>query len=411
MGKNLLFITYVFPPVGGAGIQRNIKFIKYLTLNSWDVTVLAPANPSVPVVDNSFIDDIPTGIEVVRTKTFEPSYNIKSYIQSNEVSSGKRNYYYSIKSFIFKLLRSIFQSIVLPDVQILWVIPSLIEAVAIIKRKNIKIIYASGPPFSILLFGSILSRFSKIPFVSDFRDEWTDFYEKQYHSHGKLFGKTIISKMEKYVVTNARAITMATEAFVTNIVEKYPDIKNKTISITNGYDPGDFENVKKSIGDKNKEIFNIYYIGTVFNVTTPRYFLEACVRLLKSKPELGRNIVVNFVGRITEEENMNINSYKDHINIIIHGYVEHNKIVPLIMNADLLLTIVDSLNGGERIISAKIFEYAYSGNIMLALVPVPGEISEFVNKARCGVCCSPRDIDRIADILGSLVRNGKHTEY
>src|SRR6266508_4494698 len=69
MEKNLLFITYVFPPVGGAGIQRNIKFIKYLTLNNWDVTVLAPANPSVPVVDNSFIDDIPTRIEVVRTKT------------------------------------------------------------------------------------------------------------------------------------------------------------------------------------------------------------------------------------------------------------------------------------------------------------------------------------------------------
>ena len=158
----VLFISYAFPPVGGAGVQRVTKFIKYLADTGWDASVLTVANPSVPVMDHSLIAELPPQTHIVRARTFEPSYAAKHAISSGHAALTRG------KAMLRKLAAGVLQ----PDPQVLWMPAAWRAATHLLRRTQHDAIIASGPPFSSFLLGAALSRRSGLPLILDYRDEW-----------------------------------------------------------------------------------------------------------------------------------------------------------------------------------------------------------------------------------------------
>ena len=217
----------------------------------------------------------------------------------------------------FKLLA---QNILIPDAQVLWSIPSLPTALSVLKKKQIDVIFVSAPPFSSLLLASWVSRISGIPYVADFRDEWTDFYESQFDSHKKIVGNSITRRLEESVVKHAASVTMATKSYVENMRKKYPKESERFHTITNGYDPEDFADNGNVCIQETPSLLGIYYFGTLFNVTTIRYFLDACRNIVKKYPEFREILDIHFVGRITEDEDTYIKDGQSFENIAAWVY-------------------------------------------------------------------------------------------
>jgi len=403
MNKKILYISYVFPPTGGAGIQRTIKLVKYFARLGWEPFVLTAKNPSVPVFDFEMLKDIPGEIKIYKSFSLEIPYSLKRRLwrgtaKPNETSpSSKKSLLNSSKKRILAIIKFFIHLIMLPDPQIGWNYFAVRKAKKIIKKHQIGFVFISAPPFSSLLMSSRLSRIG-VKVVADFRDEWTEFYLKSYDFHQRdEYTSNKIIRMEKEVIDNSNLITMATESFVKNYQQKYNAHASKIKLLTNGYDPEDFD--PKMNAPEVNEKFNITYTGTIFNVTTARFLLDALAKLINENEHLTEKIRVNIVGRITDEEKIYFDDFRHSQILNLTGYVSHEQSVNYLNNSNLLVVIVDDLEGSERIIAAKVFEYIYSGVPILALVPENGEIARIVQKTQTGIVVSNRDVKRMSETL------------
>lgn len=383
-----------------------MKFIKYLSKMGWEITVLTPRNPSVPTKDASFEKDIPANVEVVYTRTFEPDYSVKQKVRSNvkERQAGIARW---VSGKGFQAAKIVAQSVLLPDVQILWSLPSFPEAVSLVKRKRTDVIFASAPPFSSLVFASWLSRVTRVPYVADFRDEWVDFIDQHYDSHQKIFGRGIVRSMERSVITHAAAVTMASPSYVENLCRKYRGMSGKVHAITNGFDVEDYSEHDMECHVPRNERLVISYFGSVIKANTARYFLEACKKLLYRNPEYRDLFEIHFAGRVSDDEVSHIESYANDVRIIRHGYLEHGEAIRKMKRSDVLLVLVDDLLGAERMISGKIFEYLYARKPVLAVVPQGGEVDRIVRDVACGISCPPRDLEKIGKAVEALILQWK----
>jgi glycosyltransferase involved in cell wall biosynthesis len=409
MNKKILFVSYVFPPTGGAGIQRTVKLVKYFHKLGWEPFILTAKNPSVPVHDYEMLKDIHPGIRIFKSFSLEIPYALKRRLWSGAVKSSDskadqaigRPKPASIKSKIIGSLKFLVHLIMLPDPQIGWNYFTAKKAGRIIKKHGIGYVFISAPPFSSLLLTDKLSA-PGVKIVADFRDEWTEFYLKSYDFHQRdEFTTQKIIGMEKSVIESCDLITMATESFVNNYRNKYPAHSSKIRLLTNGFDPDDFKGQHQIKQDQ--KTFNITYTGTIFNVTTARFLLEAMNEVLSDRDDLKKSVKLNFVGRITDDEKNYFEDFKFPEQLNLPGYVSHNESISYLYSSDLLVVIVDDLEGSDRIIAAKVFEYINTGIPILALVPEKGEIARIVNNTRAGLVISNRDTDRIKSALIKLI--------
>ena len=412
--KKILFISYVFPPTGGAGVQRTVKLVKYFSRLGWDVSVLTAKNPSVPVFDERMLNDVPETVKIYKSFSFELPYSVKRRLwnktagQAAQTDQTKQEVptRQGLKAGLVKAIKFLVHAIFIPDPQNAWLPATSRAAQKIIKKEKIDYVFISAPPFSSLLLIPKLRK-TKARLVADFRDEWTEFYLKAYdfHQRDQITANRII-RMEQSVMEAADLITMATHSFVENYRKKYPQYNGKIKVLTNGYDPDDF--AVDRLPEKDEHVFKITYTGTIFNVTTARYLLEAVTRLISAEPSLKEKIRENFVGRITDEEQLFFDQFKYPEILQLKGYVPHDQSVRELLSSDLLVVIIDELEGSERIIAAKVFEYIYTGKPVLALVPENGEVAKIVKETQTGVVISNRKIGQIEQALKTFV-NGEYS--
>ena len=166
--KRVLLISYVFPPVGGAGVQRAVKFSKYLPRHGWEVSVLTASNPSVPLFDSSLQNDVPSDTVIERALTLEPSYAAKASVAANSSHRDR----WGFRKFIKSVARSTASTLLQPDPQILWAPQAMKRASQLLKSMRHDAIIATAPPFSSLIIGKRLSQKFGLPLVADYRDEW-----------------------------------------------------------------------------------------------------------------------------------------------------------------------------------------------------------------------------------------------
>ena len=369
--KKVLLISYNFPPVGGAGVQRPVKFVKYLREFGWEPVVLSVSNPSVPVLDLSLLNDIPNGVKVYRARTLEPSYAVKSSLSRNQ--SGLLATWTSVLKKTCSLL-------LLPDLQILWWPGLFFYLLKILPREKPRIVFVSAPPFSSFLPAVIAASLFGVPVVLDYRDEWSFTRHNWENSAKSCLATELDALLERFALEKCRAFVAANHSYVDSIYRSYGDsLRNKGYAITNGYDDDDLVGLKaaRRYGEK----IRIVYAGTIWNATSLATFMAA-VEMLFDEDRSGRaaeRMSIDIYGRIVEEERRYVEESKYPHAIVIHGYLEHKYIFHELLNSDVLLLTLNDLPGADRIITGKVFEYMATGKHILAIMP-EGETSNLLTQ-------------------------------
>lgn len=377
--KKVLIITYYWPPSGGAGVQRWLKFTKYLRKFGWEPIVLTvdEKKASYGLRDKTLEKEIPNDIKIIKTKTFELYSLYKFFSGKKEIPhSGFANE--SKPGFVQKFFRAIRGNLFIPDPRKSWNKFAFKAAGEIIKRENIKNVITTSPPHSTQMLGLRLKKKYNITWIADIRDPWTDiyFYKEMYRM---AFARNIDKRYEQKVLINADKIIVVGD-FLKNMFLKKDQInKNKKIYVLpNGFDLNDF----KVSPVTSKENFIITYTGTISDNYDINSFIEAFSSFIKNKPE--QKIKIRFVGQVSDNLIQAFNNKKLNKNIEIIKYVEHSKSVEYVGKSTLLLLAIPKIEGNEGIITGKIFEYLASKKPIIGIGPINGDAAKIISDCNAG---------------------------
>ncbi len=405
MTRRVLFVSYAFPPVGGAGVQRVTKFAKYLPRAGWEVSVLTVLNPSVPLLDKSLLNDIPEQTIIRRAKTLEPSYAVKAAVAEGRERAAPKGLITGVKRLAGSIARRSAKAMLQPDPQILWNINALREGLNLLRETPHDAIIASGPPFSSFLLAAKLSRKSGIPLVLDYRDEWG--ISNAYLENKKLgFTATRIQNaMQRRVMRQASAILATTGQSAANLESLASACGSRaTIShIYNGFDPDDFRDI--SAPTTNSDRRRITYTGTLWNLTDISPLVEAVTRLAQRRPDLAARLDICIAGRNTPAQQAILDQLRPlPCTLDQHAYLDHHDVIRLFAQSDALVALQAALPGSERVVSAKIFEYMAAGRPILTIAP-HGELWQLLDGHPAAARFEPAQIDAISQWLEQLIQH------
>ncbi|HEY4158054.1 MAG TPA: glycosyltransferase [Polyangiaceae bacterium] len=386
-----LIVSYAFPPVGGAGVQRVLKLVKYLPRYGVTPSVLTAREPSVPVLDASLERDVPPGTEVLRVRTLEPRYSAKKLAWQASANGAP-----GVSTRLKRSLVGLGRRLLVPDPQVLW-LPAAQRALLrrLRSERRDDVVFISGPPFSQFTLAALARSRANTAVILDYRDEWSTTA-----SAFEMSGSARASQLLEHAVLRcAHAVTTATDEFRAALLARFSFLEPaRVVAIPNGYDPEDFSGELPSPPTNR---FVLTYTGTVFRLTSAQG-LVAGVRLLHERePELAKLLEVRFVGRIVETEAHYFDD-SERLGIQRLGYVEHAQAVEHLSRSHRALCILDEVSGVERIYPAKIFEIMQLGRPCLALTP-EGALADLVRRHRVGDVIGPRDPQAIAAALARML--------
>ena len=298
--KKVLIITYYWPPGGGAGVQRWLKFVKYLRQFGWEPIVYTALNGEMPVVDNSLEKDVPHGVRVIREPIWEPYSIYKKFIgrkkgEKINASFLNENKKGGIAEKISVWIRGNF---FIPDARKFWVKPSVKKLLQLIRTEEIGYVISSGPPHSMHLIALALKReIAGLRWVADFRDPWTniDFYEKLMLTQR---ADRLHHRLEREVLLNADLVISVGETMSRELADIYRDAggteAGKFRVITNGYDDDDIER-----GDLIRDSkFSIAHVGTLVKDRNPAVLWKVLSRLVKTNLRFREKLEIKLVGKV-----------------------------------------------------------------------------------------------------------------
>lgn len=375
MSKKVLIISYYWPPAGGPGVQRWLKFVKYLPDFDVEPIVYIPENPSYPLVDENLLNEVPEGISIIKQPIFEP-YAFASMFSKKKtktISSGLINT--KKQSFVEKLLLYVRGNFFIPDARKYWVKPSVKYLSAYIKENNIEAIITTGPPHSLHLIGMQLQEKIEVKWIADFRDPWTTI---GYHKKLKLSK----SSETKHKALEQEVLQKANQIIVTSPTTKneFEAITTQPIEvITNGYDDISFAN--KVALDKK---FTLAHIGSLLTGRNPLVLWEVLSELIQENESFSEAFELKLIGAVSEDvlESIQQSGLFKHINLV--GYVSHKKAQVAQRESQLLLLIEIDSPETQCIIPGKVFEYMQSGRPILAFGPDQADFKQIITQTNTG---------------------------
>jgi hypothetical protein len=399
----MLYISYPFPPVGGAGVQRTTKFVKYLPEHGWTPSVLTVANPSVPAMDQSLLADIPPQVTVRRARTWEPGYETKAAVSPPSGDAG-RSARMGLKSLAKGLAGRLAKLILQPDPQILWMPDALREGRRLLSEMPHAAILASGPPFSTFLIAASLSRRAGLPLVLDYRDEWD--ISNAYLENKRLDPLSLLlqSRMQDSVVRTAKMLIATTRHSASALQAIcHRAGSNATVQwIYNGFDPDDFT-WAKTVETPKKDSYRLAYVGTLWNLTDVQPLVKGIEQLSQRNPEVARKLELVIAGRRTAEQSQVLARLRGlPCRLVEHPYLDHSGAVELIESADGLCVLLSDVPSADRVVPAKIFEYMAAKRAIIAIGP-RGEMWDILQKAPFARLNVPADVSGIADTLSAEI--------
>jgi Glycosyltransferase Family 4 len=375
-GLKALIITYYFPPAGGPGVQRWLKFVKYLPDFGIQPIVYIPENPTYPIIDEGLVVEISEKAIILKHKIWEP-YMLASFLSKNKtkkISSGiipnqKK------QSFLDKVFLWIRGNLFVPDARVFWVKPSVKFLEKYIVENNIDTIITSGPPHSLHLIGLKLKQKYNLKWFADFRDPWTTI---GYHKSLRLSGYA----SKKHKALEYKVLNTADAIIVTSKTTKteFQAITSKPISvITNGYDS---ENVGQQTLDSQ---FSLAHIGSFLSERNPRILWESLVELIAEIPDFKMHLEIKLIGAVSQEVLGTINQFglKPYLNNL--GYVSHNEAIAHQKKSQVLLLIEIDSPDTKSIIPGKLFEYMVSNRPIIAIGPKESDFAEIITTTNTGV--------------------------
>ena len=388
--KKVLIITYYWPPAGGPGVQRWLKFSKYLPENNWEPIIYTPENPSYPLIDDSLVKDVPEGIQIVKNKIWEPYRFAEKLNKKNE--KFKAGQFDVGKNQSWKSRFSIFVrgNFFIPDARKFWIGPSVSFLKKYLEANPVDVIVTTGPPHSLHLIGKGLkNQFPAIKWIADFRDPWT---EISYYKHLKLtsWADRKHRALEKEVFHTADT-TLATSY---GDAENFRKMGATAHCITNGFD-------KEALGqrkEKNSK-FILSYIGVLEQLRNPENLWKVLSDLIMENQEFSENFELRFVGRVDDRilDTIQNTPLKEHLNLL--GYIPHEQSVKEMEIADMLLITNFPKQESAGIIPGKIFEYLATQNPILSIGPEKADVEKILTETKAGQHFSYQDYESLKSFI------------
>jgi hypothetical protein len=388
--KKILIITYYWPPAGGPGVQRWLKFVKYLPDFGIQPVVYIPENPTYPIVDENLVKEVSDKAIILKHKIFEP-YQLASFFSKNKtkkISSGiipnQKKQSFLDKSFLW-----IRGNLFIPDARVFWVKPSVSFLEKYIQDNNIDTIITSGPPHSLHLIGLELKQKLNVKWFADFRDPWTTI---GYHKSLRLsnYAAKKHKSLEHQVLNTADTIIVTSKTTKT----EFEAITSKPIAvITNGYDD---ENVGEQILDSK---FSLAHIGSFLSERNPMILWESLVELIKEIPDFKSHLEIKLIGAVSQEvletiSQFGLNSYLNNL-----GYVSHAEAIAHQRKSQVLLLIEIDSEDTKSIIPGKLFEYMVSNRPIIAIGPKDSDFAEIITTTNTGVFLDYSEKMRLKSVI------------
>ena len=380
MTRRVLIISYYWPPTGGSGVQRWVKFSKYLPSEGWQPVIYTPLNPEAITTDESLSGEIPPEVEVVKRKIVEP-YNIyRSLIslgKKSKTASGEVNPINSQKkTFIQKVSMWIRGNLFIPDPRCTWIGPSVRFLEKYLKEHPVDVIVSTGPPHSMHLIALKLARRTGLPWVADVRDPWTKmFYFKHLGLNG--FSQARHRKLEKKVLDNASVVVAVSPL----VQEEFRQMTSTDVAlITNGFDPCDFD-----VDAREDGYFNITHTGLFAADGNPETLWKVLRDKCREDDLFKSRLRIRLAGKTDKQIIESIRNASLSENLVDCGYIPHIQAVREQKGATLLILPLRKEPEYRATLPGKLFEYLASGRPVLGIGQKDGAMARILDETSAGV--------------------------
>lgn len=370
--KKVLIIANQFPPMGGSGVQRSVKFVKHLRAFGYEPVVFTREVGNMLLKDETLLKDVPEGVKIYRTKAYELP---------------------ELKG-LFRIPGKVLGKFVIPDTAYFWYKKSKKKVLEVIKNEVIDIVYTTSAPYSDHLLGLyIKKKMPDIKWVVDFRDEWTNNPYTLDNPYNPIRTK-IEKNMEHNVVTTADMLITNTPVMRENFIRNNNISGDNFVFIPNGYDVEDFKDMDVSNKPENDRL-TMVYTGALYGRRKPDNFFRALQELKDEGKIDGDKIMVELIGNYHKDKlQAQIDSFGLTKSFNIVGYVPHNVCIEHQVSADVLVLIEGSGRGANAFYTGKIFEYMNTNIPVLAVLP-EGCASDLVNESGIGIVANTDSVEQI----------------
>ncbi len=375
----VLLVTLYFPPSGGGGVQRPLKFATHLPAFGIETHVLAPDRAAYPHEDAELA--APTQAWVHRARFVGPEARRPGGEPGGSASALDR---------LGEQMRVFGRRLLVPDENVSWNLTAIPAAARIVRREGIDVLITTSPPPSLHLLGAAVKRMTGVRWVADLRDSITANPHRRTDSAAVRAKAKTLSGVARVVARTADAVVTASDAIAEEVRGLAP--RGPVLTITNGCDFDDFSGLEYRRGDR----FRITHAGSFFGRRTPRPFLSALAAS-------GLDAVARFVGdfRPADRDWAERLDLGDRLELI--PYASHRRALELQRDSDALLLLIPEADGrGRGVLSGKVFEYLAAERPILAACPPDGDAAALIRETGAGVVCPPDDVEAIRAGLQSL---------
>jgi Glycosyltransferase Family 4 len=400
--KKVLIISYYWPPSGGAGVQRWLKFTKYLRQFDWEPIIYTPLNPEFPEHDESLFKDIPKNLTILKTPIWEPYSSYKRFIgQKKEVkintgflSENKK------KKFSENLSVWIRGNFFIPDARKFWIKPSIKYLNSYLKENPVDVIISTGPPHSLHMIALSLCKDISIPWLADFRDPWTNI---DYYNDLKLIRHSDRKhrRMEREVLKHADAVTVVSRSMALDFNELFP--RNYDV-VTNGYDTDDIELESDIIKDQK---FSISHIGTLVKTRNPVILWKVLSELVKDDAGFAHDLEIKLVGKVDFSAWYSLDEagLKPFVSKV--DYLPHSTVTRIQQKSQVLLLLINDTPNAKVILTGKFFEYLAARRPILCIAPVDGDAAQIMKETNSGLISGFKDKELLKQNILTFYRDYK----
>ncbi|MBM4168857.1 MAG: glycosyltransferase family 4 protein [Ignavibacteria bacterium] len=371
--RKVLYIAYYFPPMGLSGVQRTLKFVKYLPAHNWIPTVLTVMPAAYYATDHSLLKEIEASeVRVVRSNSLDANRVLSKKGVMKMPPEGMR-----------KFLQFVGDTFIIPDTKIGWKQPALKAARELLKHESFDAIFATAPPQTDFLIGKQLKQEFKIPLVVEYRDAWLDYPFKYFPTP---LHRYLHKRLEYKVLKAADRIIVTHRRMKENILKVHRDLGFHDISIiSQGYDEEDFD--RRPTHHHKVKRMRIAHAGTFYGGRDPAVLIQALHNVLKADTHLRGRIELILIGNIREPDQKLVQRLGLQNDVSFTGYVDHRECTRLLQGSDVLWFI----NDNDLSSPGKLYEYFGSRKPILASI-VEGYTKQLIEESKAAICVSLTDV-------------------
>jgi hypothetical protein len=397
--KRVLIITYYWPPSAGSGVQRWLKFSKYLPEFGWQPVIFTPENPDFALQDQSLSKEVDQHTEVLKFPIWEP-YQLFRSLKKHQPKDTASILEYKDPGWLDQFAVWLRGNFLIPDPRLFWIKPSVNFLTGICKQNEFKAVITTGPPHSMHLIGRELKRKTGIPWLADFRDPWSNW---EFLDTLKLskWARRIHRKLEASVFKEADRLVTISPTFK-NEMERI-GAKNVQV-VLNGYDPADIP-AALSTTDLQSPVLEIVYSGVIDGIRDPFPLLKALKTVFGHTTDKVR---LTFVGRVNESiKHLVANDIWFNTHVDLPGYVSHKEVFSYYERSQILLLILTNTKNAKGNIPGKLFEYMATGREILALGDPQGDAAQIIASSEAGQVFAHDDEAGLVQFLRGFLKEGK----